>query len=179
MLLNEEEIDVTQEFNKKNEKKKRHINFLCFISDTNCYFVGSIFRCLTQKRLIERKKQGHKICVWSITQTWNKLLGYHHSTDPNNVNVIPSQFFAPLGVWPQLEPSQPWKVLVDEIDQAWLSLPSRCLNIRSSRMTGLHTLFGLNVRGNGSWRCSVLARSSSLPSPAHDFITKEAKTNSP
>lgn len=70
---------------------------MCFISDTNCYFVRSILRYFNPKMVDKKKKQGYNKCVWSITQTWNKLLGYRHSTDPNNANVILSQFFCSFG----------------------------------------------------------------------------------
>lgn len=70
------------------------------------------------------------------------------------------------------------KIRVDKNPHSF-SLPSSGLRIWWSRMTGVHTLFGINLNGNCSQRCSVLARSSSLNVLAHDSINKEAKINSP
>lgn len=64
-------------------------------------------------------------------------------------------------------------------NQHSFSLPSSCLHIRWSRMTGVHTLFGFNLNGNCSRSCSTLAGSSPLLLLAHEFISKDAKTNSP
>lgn len=58
-------------------------------------------------------------------------------------------------------------------------LPSSCLHIRWSGMTGVHTLFGFNLKGICSRSCSALAGSSPLPLLAHEFISKDAKANSP
>lgn len=71
-----------------------------------------------------------------------------------------------------------WSIKSTKHGWLWFHTALQVLNIRSSRMTGQHTMFDRNVNGNGSWRCSVLARSSSVPGLARDFITKEAKTNS-
>lgn len=70
------------------------------------------------------------------------------------------------------------KIPVDK-NQHIFPLPSSGLHIWWSRMTGAHTLFGINLNGNCPRSCSVLAGNSSLNVLAHDSITKEAKTNSP
>lgn len=59
------------------------------------------------------------------------------------------------------------------------SLPCSCLHIRWSRTTGAHTLFGFNLRGICSRSRSASAGSWPLPLLAREFISKDARTNSP